>query len=206
MPPALARAQRRNIKTSRGPLLVFVTGLMAAIAYFVTGSSAPPPDTAREPNLATVELKPSIATPLPALENEMQQTTERQNNDTDPSPSGEISSSTARGSSFSGRIEGRDYHDGELKRASDVASSAAAPKARSGRGPASRESKQPIQGGRRCAKRCGRSSCVPMGSCASEKMDSTRAQVPAARKELTQTTTNPPETPLDRFKHLFSPK
>src|SRR5215468_3319704 len=102
VPPALARAQRRNIQTSRGPLLIFVTGLMAAIAYLVTGSSAPPPDTAREPNLATVELKPSIATPLPALENEMQQTTERQNDDTDPSPSGEISSSTARGSSFSG--------------------------------------------------------------------------------------------------------
>jgi hypothetical protein len=87
-----------------------------------------------------------------------------------------------------------------------VARSAAAPKARSGRGPASRESKQAIQGGRRCAKRCGRSSCVAMGNCASEKMDSTRAQAPAARKELTQTTTDPPETPLDRFKHLFSPK
>ena len=206
VPPALARAQRRNIKTSRGPLLILVAGLVAAIAYFVTGSSAPPPDTAREPNLATVELKPSIATPLPALENEMQQTTERQNDDTDPSPSGEISSSTARGSSFSGRIEGRDNHDGEVKRAADVASSAVVPQARSGRGPASRESKQAIQGGRRCAKRCGRSSCVPMGNCASEKMDSTRAQVPAARKEPTQTTTNPPETPLDRFKHLFSPK
>ena len=203
VPPALARAQRRNIKTSRGPLLIFVTGLMAVIAYFVTGSSAPPPDTAREPNLATVELKPSIATPLPALENEMQ-TTERQNDDTDPPPSGEISSSTARGSSFSGRIEGRDNHDGELKRAAALASSAVAPKARSGKGPASRESKQ--QGGRRCAKRCGGSSCVPMRNCASEKMDSTRAQVPTARKEPTQTTTNPPETPLDRFKHLFSPK
>ena len=203
VPPALARAQRRNIKTSRGPLLIFVTGLMAAIAYFVTGSSAPPPDTAREPNLATVELKPNIVQPSPALENEMQPT-ERQHDDTDPSPSGEISSSTARGSSFSGRIESRDNHDGELKR--DVASSAAAPKARSGRGPASRESKQAIQGGRRCAKRCGRSSCVPMGNCVSEKKDSKRAQVPAARKELTQTTTNPPETPLDRFKHLFSPK
>ena len=206
VPPALARAQRRNIKTSRGPLLILVAGLLAAIAYFVAGSSAPPPDTARAPNLTTVELKPSIATPLPAFENEMQ-TTERQNDDTDPSPSGEISSSTARGSSLSGRIEGRDYHDGgELKRAADVASSAAAPKARSGKGPASRESKQAIQAGRRCAKRCGGSSCVPMGNCASEKMNSTRAQVPAARKELTQTTTNPPETPLDPFKHLFSPK
>ena len=205
VPPALARAQRRNIKTSRGPLLILVAGLVAAIAYFVAGSSAPPPDTAREPNLATVELKPSIATPLPAFENEMQ-TTERQNDDTDPSPSGEISSSTARGSSFSGRIEGRDNHDGEVKRAADVASSAVVPQARSGRGPASRESKQAIQGGRRCAKRCGRSSCVPMGNCVSEKKDSKRAQVPAARKELTQTTTNPPETPLDQLKHLFSPK
>jgi hypothetical protein len=205
VPPALARAQRRNIKTSRGPLLILVAGLVAAIAYFVTGSSAPPPDIAREPNLATVELKPSIATPLPAFENVMQPT-ERQNDDTDPSPTGEISSSAARGSSFSGRVEGRDNHDGELKRAADVAGSAAAPKARSGRGPASRESKQAIQGGRRCAKRCGGSSCAPMRNCASEKMDSARAQVPPARKELTQTTTNPPETPLDRFKHLFSPK
>jgi hypothetical protein len=205
VPPALARAQRRNIKTSRGRLLIFVAGLVAAIAYLVTGSSAPPPDTAREPNLATVELKPSIVTPLPALENEMQQTTERQNDDTDPSSSGEISSSTARGSSFAGRIEGRDNHDGELKRAADVTSSAVAPKARSGKGPASRESKQAIQGGRRCAKRCGGSSCVPMRNCASEKM-ATRAQVPAARKEPMQTTTDPPETPLDRFKHLFSPK
>ena len=61
MPPALARAQCRNIKTSRGPLLILVAGLVAAIAYFVTGSSAPPPDTGREPNLATIELKPSIA-------------------------------------------------------------------------------------------------------------------------------------------------
>ena len=67
VPPALARAQRKNIKTSRGPLLILVTGLVAAIAYFATGSSAPPPDTGREPNLATVEPKPSIAPPLPAL-------------------------------------------------------------------------------------------------------------------------------------------
>jgi hypothetical protein len=207
VPPALARAQRRNIETSRGPLLILVAGLVAAIAYFDTGSSAPPPDTAREPNLATVELKPSIVPPLPALETDMPPT-ERQSDDTHPSPSGEIWSITARGSSFSGRIEGWDNHGGALKRAADVASSPAAPQARSGGNPASRalKSKQPIQGARRCAKRCGRSSCVPMGNCASEKVDSTRAQVPAARKELTQTTTNPPETPLDRFKHLFSPK
>jgi hypothetical protein len=151
-----------------------------------------------------VELKPSIAPQLPALENDMPPT-ERQSDDTDPSPRSEISSSTARRSIFAGRIEGRDNHDGELKRAADVASSAVVPQARSGRGPASRESKQAIQGGRRCAKRCGRSSCMPMGNCASEKMDSKRAQVPAARKELTQTTTNPPETPLDQLKHLFSP-
>jgi len=205
VPPALARAQRKNIKTSRGPLLILVTGLVAAIAYFATGSSAPPPDTGREPNLATVELKPSIAPPLPALEKELQPT-ERQSDDTDPSPRGEISSSTARDSIFAGRIEGRDNHDGEVKRAADVASSAVVPQARSGRGHASRESKQAIQGGRRCAKRCGRSSCAPMGNCASEKKDSKRAQVPAARKELTQTTTKPPETPLDQLKHLFSPK
>jgi hypothetical protein len=69
VPPALARAQRRNIETSRGPLLILVAGLVAAIAYFVAGSSAPTPDTAREPNLAMVELKPSIPTPLPAFEN-----------------------------------------------------------------------------------------------------------------------------------------
>jgi hypothetical protein len=103
VPPALARAQRRNVKASRGPLLILVAGLMAAIAYFVTGSSAPPPDTGREPNLATVELKPSIAPPLPALENGMQPT-ERKSDDPAPSPSGEISSSTARGSIFAGRI------------------------------------------------------------------------------------------------------
>jgi len=54
VPPALARAQRKNVKTSRSPLLILVTGLVAAIAYFVTASSAPPPDTGREPNLATV--------------------------------------------------------------------------------------------------------------------------------------------------------
>src|SRR6516164_2360286 len=140
VPPALARAQRRNIKTSRGPLLILVAGLVAAIAYFVAGSSAPPPDTAREPNLATVELKSSIAPSLLALENDMQPT-ERQNDGTDPSSSGEISSSAARGSIFADRIEGRDNHEGELKRAADVASSAAAPQTRSGRGPASRESR-----------------------------------------------------------------
>jgi hypothetical protein len=205
VPPALARAQRKNIKTSRGRLLTLVMGLVAAIAYFLTGSSAPPPDTGREPNLAMVELKPSISPPLPALENDLQPT-ERQSDGTDSSPRGEILPSTARDSIFAGRIESQDNHDGEVKRAADVASSAAASKARSARGPASRESKQAIQGGRRCAKRCGRSNCVPMGNCASEKMDSTRTQVPAARKEPTQTTTNPPETPLDRFKHLFSPK
>jgi hypothetical protein len=36
----------------------------------------------------------------------------------------------ARVSIFADRIEGRDNHDGELKRAADMASSAAAPQAR----------------------------------------------------------------------------
>ena len=168
MPPALARAQRRNIKTSRGPLLILVAGLVAAIAYFVTGSSAPPPDTAREPNLATVELKSSIAPSLLALENDMQPT-ERQNDGTDPSSSREISSSAARGSIFADRIEGRDNHEGELKRAADVASSAVVPQTRSGRGPASRESRRAIHGIRRCAKLCTGSNCSPIGDCASQK-------------------------------------
>jgi len=73
--------------------------------------------------------EPSIAPLLPALENDMQPA-ERQNDDTDRSPSGEISSSMARVSIFADRIEGRDNHDGELKRAADMASSAAAPQAR----------------------------------------------------------------------------
>jgi len=194
VPPALMRAQLRNadgpaLKRLRGPLLILIAGLVvASVAYLVEGSSAPPPDTRREPKLATVALEATIAPPLPALQNEVQPT-ERRDGDPDPrpSPGSENSSNVVPG----GRIEGRNSHARERKRASHVAVSLAAPQARSGGNPASHalKSKQAIQGSGQCGKRCG-SSCLPVGDCASGKMNSTRAQVPAAR--LPQANTNPP--------------
>ena len=195
VPPALMRAQLRNadgpaLKRLRGPLLILIAGLVvASVAYLVEGSSAPPPDTRREPKLATVALEATIAPPLPALQNEVQPT-ERRDDDPDPrpSPGGENSSNVVPG----GRIEGRNSHARERKRASHVAVSLAAPQARSGGNPASHalKSKQAIQGSGQCGKRCAGSSCLPVGDCASGKMNSTRAQVPAAR--LPQANTNPP--------------
>ena len=188
VPPALMRAQLRNadgpaLKRLRGPLLILIVGLVVgAAAYFVEGSSAPPPDTRREPKLATVALEATIAPPLPALQNEGEPS-ERRDDDPDPrpSPSGET-----------GRIEGRNNHAWERNRASHVAVSPVALQARSGGNPASRalKSKQAIQGSGQCAKRCAGWVCSPVGDCAREKMHSTRAQVPPAR--LSRANTNPP--------------
>jgi hypothetical protein len=190
VPPALMRAQLRNadgpaLKRLRGPLLILIVGsVVAAAAYFVEGSSAPPLDTRGEPKLATVGLEATIAPPLPALQNDLQPTERRDDApDPRPSPGGENSSSVVPGSTFTNRIEGRNSHAGERKRAAHVAVSPAAPQARSGGNPASRalKSKQAIQGSGQCAKRCAGSSCLPVGDC---------AQVPVAR--LPQANTNPP--------------
>jgi hypothetical protein len=175
LPPALVRAQRRKAGASLltspyGPLPILVAGLFAAIAYFATESSAPPPGAAADPKLATVGLE-AIAPPVPALQNQMQPTERR---DADPdfraSPTGETSSSASGSGSFTRRPEGPDGDIGAPKRA---AGSLAAAKARSGAGPASRESSRAIHGSRR-----------------SGKINSARAQVPA-RKGLPRDDTKP---------------
>jgi hypothetical protein len=180
VPPALVRAAQRK-KASRGPLPILVPCLVlvAAIAYFITGS-APPPHAAGE---ATAGLEATIGPPVPALQNEMRPT-EGRNDDSDlrTSPSGEASSSAAL------RSEGRHSDIGAPKQA--VGSSAAS-QARSGAAPDSRKSTRANHGSRQCAKRCTGSSCLPSSGCSNQKNDSTRAQVTGARKGSSQANTNP---------------
>ena len=196
LPPALMRAQRTNaggppLKKLRGPLLILIVAV-AATAYFVTGSSVPPPDTTSEPNLATAGLEATIAPPLLALQSEIQPTQLRNNNPgRQTSQSGEASSNAAAERIFPDRIEARKDDAGGAKRTSDVADSSSARQPRSGGSPASRESKRAIHGIRRCAKFCTGSNCSPIGDCARQKKGSRQAQVPAVRKALPRANPNP---------------
>jgi len=199
MAPALVRAQRRKAGASflaspYGPLPILVAGLFAAVAYLMTESRAPPPDAAVDPKLATIGLETTVAPPLPGLQNEMRPF-ERRGADPEirTSPTGETWSrvpvpSAARAGILTGRPQ---RPDGDIAASKRAAGSFAAAKARSGAGPASRESTRAIHGSRRCGKRCTGSSCPPNGACASGKIDSARAQVPAARKGLPSANTNP---------------
>jgi hypothetical protein len=61
--------------------LILVTGLVVAlIAYFMMGSSAPPPDPTREPKLAAIERQATVPPLVPAPQREVQPT-ERQADD-----------------------------------------------------------------------------------------------------------------------------
>ena len=201
LPPALMRAQRSPpLKKLRGPLLILIVGA-AATAYFVTGSSVPPPDTTSEPNLATAGLEATIAPPLLAPQSEIQPTQLRNDNpDRQTSHSGETSAVPDR--IFPVRIEAREDDTGGPKRTSDVADSSAARQPQAGGSPGSRESRRAIHGIRRCAKLCTGSNCSPIGDCASQKKGSRRAQVPAARKALPRANPNPanltPPMPVGR--------
>jgi hypothetical protein len=197
--PALVRAQRRKAGASLltspyGPLPILVAGLFAAIAYFVTESAAPPTGSAADPKLATVGLETTVAPPLPALQNEMRPIKRRE---ADPeirtSSTGETWSrvpvpSAPGAGILPDRPEGPDGDIGVPKRG---AGSLAAAKARSRARQASRESTRGIHGNRRCTKRCTGSSCPSIGECASGKIDSARAQIPAAHKGLPTANTNP---------------
>ena len=187
LPPALVRAAQRK-KASRGslPILVPCLVLVGAIAYFIKGSSAPPPHAAGE---ATAGLEATIGPPVPALQNEMRPAKGRNvDSDLPTSPSGEASSSAALSSISIARPEGRHSDIGAPKQA--VGSSAAS-QARSGAAPDSRKSTRANHGSRQCAKRCTGSSCLPSSGCSNQKIDSTRAQVTGARKGSSQANTNP---------------
>jgi hypothetical protein len=191
--PALVRAQSRKagaslLKSPYGPLPILVAGLFAAVAYFVTESSAPP-GPAADPKLATVGLEVTIAPPLPGLLNEIYPIERR---DAEPeirtSLTGETSTGAPGAGIFTGPPEGP---DGDIGTPKQAGGSLAATKARSGVGLASRQSTHAIHGSRRCGKRCAGSSCPPIGGCASGKIDSAQAQVPAARKGLPRANTIP---------------
>jgi hypothetical protein len=182
LPPALMPAQCGNADgLPLNPLLILIVGV-AAIAYFVTGGSVPPPDATSEPNLTEVDLKKAtIAPPSLALQSEIQPTQLRNDNpDRQTLQTGKTSSSAAPDRIFADRIEEREDDAGGPKRTSDVAdfSGARQPRADS---PASRESRRAIHGIRRCPKLCTGSKCAPIGDCASRKKGSRRAQVPPAR-------------------------
>jgi hypothetical protein len=177
VPPALVRAAQRK-KASRGPPLILVTSLVAAIAYFMTESSAPPPHAVGE---ATAGLEATIGPPVPAVQNEMQP-----NDDSVIWPSGEASSSAAPPSVSTARLEERHSHIGAPKRA---AGSAVASQAGSGAAPDSHKSTRAIHGNRQCAKRCTDPNCSASSGCSKEKTDSPRAQL--LHKKPPQANTNP---------------